>query len=238
MLQVIDLTKHYQEGNSRRQLYSDVNFTISAGETVSLVGASGSGKSTLLHLIAGLDRPTKGKILFENSELTALSERQRTAWRRRQVGMVFQFFNLIPSLTVAENLQLPLQLNGLKDDGDVASLLNAVGLSNRSRAFPEQLSGGEQQRLAIARALVHRPALLLADEPTGSLDEENGDNVLRLLAQLCRTQGAALLLVTHSPTLAAQTDRQLQLCHGTVREIVSTTASTKNPLRSESTSAP
>ncbi len=214
MLQVIDLGKYYQDTSGRRALYRGVNFTVAAGETVALTGTSGCGKSTLLHLIAGLDAPDEGDIRFADQTLTAMTERARTAWRRRHLGVVFQFFNLIPSLTAQENLQLPLQLNGLCDDDHMDALLDAIGLTHRRQAFPEQLSGGEQQRLAIARALVHRPKLLLADEPTGSLDEANGDNVLKLLTNLCRQQATALLLVTHSDAIARQADRRLHLHHG------------------------
>jgi putative ABC transport system ATP-binding protein len=191
-----------------------------AGEFVCLVGKSGSGKSTLLNLISGIDAPTHGHVTIYTDEqalrLTALSDHERTLFRRRHIGIVFQFFNLIPTLTVLENVTLPLELAGTRGNGrsEATALLERVGLGNRLATYPDRLSGGEQQRVAIARALVHNPLLILADEPTGNLDEETGDSVLRLLLQLTRDTGKTLIMATHAPDVAEQADRVLHLVHG------------------------
>jgi putative ABC transport system ATP-binding protein len=191
-----------------------------AGEFICLVGKSGSGKSTLLNLISGIDAPTHGDVTIYTDEqavrLTALSDHERTLFRRRHIGIVFQFFNLIPTLTVLENVTLPLELAGTRGNGrrQATALLERVGLGNRLATYPDRLSGGEQQRVAIARALVHNPLLILADEPTGNLDEETGDSVLRLLLELTRDTGKTLIMATHAPDVAEQADRVLHLVHG------------------------
>src|SRR3989454_1469943 len=193
--------KSYREGEVERVVLRDVSLTIARGEIVVLVGRSGSGKSTLLNVIAGIDRPTAGSVLVDGTDLTALDEQARTRFRRRHIGFVFQFFNLIPLLTVEENLLLPLDLNGRADAEGVArarGLLERVGLAGRGDSFPERLSGGEQQRVAIARALIHDPALILADEPTGNLDAETAAGVLDLLGTLAREAGRAGVMVTPS----------------------------------------
>ena len=204
----------YLEGGRQRPVLAGLDAVFQAGERVALVGRSGSGKSTLLHLVAGLDLPDAGLVEVEGQVLNRLSERQRTLYRRRRVGLVFQFFNLVPTLTVLENLLLPLQLNHLADDSPAWDLLEEVGLGDRADSYPDRLSGGEQQRLAVARALVHRPGLVLADEPTGNLDEETGALVMDLLERLCGQAGATLLLVTHSAEVAARADRTLHLHEG------------------------
>jgi len=195
----------------------DVNAVFAKGESVAVVGQSGSGKSTLLNLISGIDDADGGAIWLDGQNLTALEERQRTLFRRRHIGFVFQFFNLLPTLTVWENVMLPLELNGINGadaSQRVQSLLDAVGLGDRGDTFPDRLSGGEQQRIAIARALVHDPRLVLADEPTGNLDEDTGCQVLNLLDRLTRQAGKNLVLVTHSPDAAAYADRILYLRDG------------------------
>jgi putative ABC transport system ATP-binding protein len=191
--------------------------TISRGEFVAILGRSGSGKSTLLNLISGIDLADGGAVWLDGQDLTQLNERRRTLLRRQKIGFVFQFFNLIPTLTVWENVVLPLELNGVNGSekrSQADALLNAVGLLDRRTAFPDRLSGGEQQRVAIARALVHDPPLVLADEPTGNLDEETSRGVLALLDRLTRHAGRTLILVTHSADAAASADRILRLRNG------------------------
>lgn len=221
LVQITGLSKHYREGDSSHSVFETLDFSIRRGEVVALLGSSGCGKSTLLNLIAGIDQPDGGRIEVDGRDIAALSDSERTRWRRRQVGFVFQFFNLIPTLTVLENVRLPLQLNSRDDAANqerARALLAQVGLGERLDSFPEQLSGGEQQRLAIVRALVHEPLLLLADEPTGNLDSVTGEQVLTLLLELPRTLGATVLLVTHSQEVAAQTDRILWLDAGGIEE--------------------
>jgi len=214
VIELHDLHKRYREGGRDRVVLDGFSATVERGERLALVGRSGSGKSTLLNLISGMDAPDAGSVRIDGHEITALSERERTLYRRRHIGFVFQFFNLIPTLNVAENLFLPLQLNGLLDDGrraDALTLLERVGLADRMRSFPDQLSGGEQQRIAIARALVHRPSLLLADEPTGTLDADTGEEVLGLLDSLTGNGAMTVITVTHSMEVARRMDRVLNL---------------------------
>jgi putative ABC transport system ATP-binding protein len=202
--------KTYREGDSERVVLREVSIAIAPGEIAVLVGRSGSGKSTLLNLIAGIDRPTAGRVLVDGTDLTGLNEDARTRFRRRHIGFVFQFFNLIPLLTVEENLLLPLELNGGVTDAGVGrarALLDRVGLGGRGASLPERLSGGEQQRVAIARALVHDPALILADEPTGTLDAETAAAVLELLDTLVRESGRTVIMVTHSREVVGVADR-------------------------------
>ncbi len=216
-IRLLGLSKAYQEGGRRRVVLENASAEFDRGEFVALVGRSGSGKSTLLNLVSGIDRADVGQIWLDGRELTALDERQRTLFRRRQIGFIFQFFNLIPTLTVLENVTLPLELNGTSAKAARAAaepLLAAVGLLDRAGAFPDKLSGGEQQRVAIARALVHDPALVLADEPTGNLDENTGQTVLALLDRLTRQAGKNLLMVTHSLESAAWADRVFHLRDG------------------------
>ncbi len=216
------LRKHYTEGDRQRIIFADLNLDIGRGEFVALLGQSGSGKSTLLNLLGGIDLPDAGQIRISDRMLTALPEVERTRFRRRHIGFVFQFFNLIPTLTVEENLLLPLELNGLAtpDQRDRAlELLDHVGLGNRRHSFPERLSGGEQQRLALARALVHGPWLLLADEPTGNLDAVTGERILELLLTLHRQAETTMVMVTHSQDVAARADRILVLNAGQIREL-------------------
>ena len=204
------VSKTYREGDSERAVLREVSVAIEPGEIAVLVGRSGSGKSTLLNLIAGIDRPTSGRVLVDGTDITALDEDARTRFRRRHIGFVFQFFNLIPLLTVEENLLLPLQLNGAADAAGVAralALLDRVGLGGRGASLPERLSGGEQQRVAIARALVHDPTLILADEPTGTLDAETATSVLGLLDTLVRESGKTVVMVTHSREVVGVADR-------------------------------
>jgi len=222
LIHLQNLSKSYVEAGQTRLILDTVNLEIVAGEFVCLVGKSGSGKSTLLNLISGIDAPSQGDVTIYSEgqpvRLTALNERDRTLFRRRYIRIVFQFFNLIPTLTVLENVTLPLELAGIRGNGrrEATELLGRVGLDNRLGTYPDRLSGGEQQRVAIARALVHNPLLILADEPTGNLDDETGDSVLRLLLELTRDLGKTLIMATHAPDVAAQADRVLHLVHGKV----------------------
>jgi putative ABC transport system ATP-binding protein len=216
-----NLTKLYEEGTRPRTVLAGVSATIGRGELAVLVGRSGSGKSTLLNLIAGIDRPTSGEVAIDGVVVSALPERERTLLRREKIGFVFQFFNLIPTLTVEENLFLPLELQGALDRtsrGYALALLAEVGLADRARAYPDRLSGGEQQRIAVARALVHDPLLVLADEPTGNLDLETGLEVLDLLDRLTRRAGKTLLMVTHSTEVVGIADRVFRIEDGKLVE--------------------
>jgi len=212
-----DLTKSYFEGDVRRVVLQNAHAEFQPGEVTAILGRSGSGKSTLLNLISGIDAPDGGQIWVDGRDLTSLLERDRTLFRRASIGFIFQFYNLIPTLTVGENVTLPLELNRLprqEAQEKARDLLTAVGLIDRLDTFPDKLSGGEQQRVAIARALVHDPILILADEPTGNLDDETGTQVMSLLTRLARERDRTLLMVTHSPEAAANADRVLRLSHG------------------------
>jgi len=216
-----DLTKSYHEGDVPRVVLQNAHAEFQSGEITAIIGKSGSGKSTLLNLISGIDEPDSGQIWVNGQDLTALPERDRTLFRRARIGFVFQFFNLIPTLTVGENVSLPLELNRVprpSANKKARELLAAVGLLERWDTFPEKLSGGEQQRVALARALVHDPFLILADEPTGNLDEETGAQMMALLVRLTREQNGTLLIVTHSPEAASNADRVLRLSHGQLIE--------------------
>lgn len=217
LLRVSDVHKGYRDGASEQRILDGVSFEIERGACVALLGRSGSGKSTLLNLIAGIDRPDRGTISFLGQPLSSLGEPALTLLRRRHIGFIYQFFNLLPTLTVAENLVLPLELNGYPHAEAAARLerlLERLGLGGRRGAFPDQLSGGEQQRVAIGRALIHEPALVLADEPTGNLDAETGGQILELLAELFRDRRQSLILVTHSLAVSRIADRVLTLENG------------------------
>jgi putative ABC transport system ATP-binding protein len=216
-----DLSKSYYEGDVQRIVLQNAHAEFQPGEITAILGRSGSGKSTLLNLISGIDEPDGGQIWVDGQELSALTERERTFFRRARIGFVFQFYNLIPTLTVGENVSLPLELNRVPRPlarKKAQDLLDAVGLLERWDTFPEKLSGGEQQRVTLARALVHDPLLILADEPTGNLDEETGAHVMSLLARLTREQNRTLLMVTHSLEAASHADRILRLSHGQLVE--------------------
>ena len=218
-IRIENLSKCYLEGGFLRPVLMNTTAEIQRGEFIAIVGKSGSGKSTLLNLISGIDRADEGHIYVNDFELTALSDHQRTLFRRQNMGFVFQFFNLIPTLNVLENVSLPLELNGESLNIAVQKaqkLLDSVGLLDRAKAFPDRLSGGEQQRVAIARALVHDPLLVLVDEPTGNLDEATGDLILSLLDHLTRQAGRNLILVTHNQEAASIADRTLCLHEGTL----------------------
>ncbi len=221
MIQVSGLLKSYGDAEHRQTVIKGLDFQVQQGECIALLGQSGSGKSTLLNLLAGIDQPDQGKISILGQAVSDWRERERTLFRRRNIGFVYQFFNLIPTLTVAENVQLPMELNRVEADfmkQRVLGLLKDLGLEDKSGDYPENLSGGEQQRVAIARALAHDPQLLLADEPTGNLDATTGRGVLDLLLKLTRDAGHTLLVVTHSQAVAAAADRTLVLEEGRLHD--------------------
>lgn len=216
-----DLGKSYFDGTREHVVLSGVDVAIRAGEFVVVLGRSGSGKSTLLNLIGAMDKPTVGEIRFGGTRIDTLDEDARTLFRRAHVGFVFQAYNLLPTLTVAENLLLPLELNNRESESQeerIRYFLDQLGLGSKANSFPEQLSGGEQQRVAIARALIHRPALVIADEPTGNLDLETGRQVLNLLDRLTRTEGKTLIMATHSREVIGIADRILTIANGCLVE--------------------
>ena len=217
LLQCTDLQKVYGKGEAAVRALDGIDLTVTRGEFVAVVGASGSGKSTLLHLLAGVDRPTAGQVRIDEVDVGALDPTRAALFRRRKVGLIYQFFNLIPTLPVEKNIALPLLLDKrTPDPAFFDQLLGTLGLEEKRRALPGQLSGGQQQRAAIARALCYRPALLLADEPTGNLDRKNSAEILDLLQLFHKNLGQTILLVTHDETLAAQADRVITLSDGRI----------------------
>jgi putative ABC transport system ATP-binding protein len=214
LLELRGVRKHYRRGDEVIRALDGVDLTVGPGEFVVMVGPSGSGKSTLLHLAGGLDEPDEGEVVLDGQPLAQLSRRERARLRRRRIGFVFQFFHLLPTLTVAENVALPLTLDGRRGNGSTGRVLERVGLTHRAEHLPGELSGGELQRAAIARALAAEPALLLAEEPTGNLDSVTGATVLEVLVEQVRTAGVGLLMVTHDEAVAARGDRVLHLRDG------------------------
>ena len=211
------LGRSYIEGERRHEVLSGISTEFAVGESVAIRGRSGSGKSTLLNLISGIDAPDTGQVEVAGLNITMMSERDRTLFRRQHIGFVYQAFNLVPTLNVADNIRLVLELNGVPEPEAatrIDELLQAVELGDRAASYPDVLSGGEQQRVAIARALCHRPALLLADEPTGNLDDKTAERVLRLLDALLRKTGGTMIVATHSSTVASFCDRVLELHDG------------------------
>jgi putative ABC transport system ATP-binding protein len=219
-IRIAGLSKSYQEGDLEHFVLREVALDVGQGEFTALLGASGSGKSTLLNLLSGIDEADAGQIWLDGRDLAALSETERTLFRRRHIGFIFQFFNLLPTLTARENVSLQLELDGVPPKAASAraqAMLEAVDLGARGDSYPDRLSGGEQQRVAIARALVHDPLLVLADEPTGNLDEDTGALVMDLLERLTREAGKNLLMATHSLENAGRADRILELHDGRLR---------------------
>lgn len=216
-IRILDLSRSYQEGARQHDVLRKLNVEFMRGETVALRGRSGSGKSTLLNLISGIDSPDKGEVEIAGENITRMSEHDRTLFRRRHIGFVYQAFNLVPTLNVADNIRLVLELNGVEPivaEQRIAYLLDAVDLADRAGSYPDVLSGGEQQRVAIARAIAHEPTLLLADEPTGNLDEKTAGVVLDLLDGLARQSATTMIIATHSAAVAGRCDRVLELHDG------------------------
>ncbi len=219
MLVATDLTKEYRSGDHTLAVLADVSFSVPQGALIAIIGPSGSGKTTLLGLLAGLDTPTRGRVLLDDVDLTTLNEDNRARLRGEKVGFIFQSFQLIPTLTALENVTVPLELRGERDAAPRArDLLGRVGLADRLDHFPTQLSGGEQQRVAIARAFVNSPRILFADEPTGNLDSETGGRIIQLIEQLNKESGSTVVIVTHDATLAARAGRIMRLSDGRVVE--------------------
>jgi putative ABC transport system ATP-binding protein len=217
LVQVKDVDKTFRRGSEEIHVLSGLNLEVPAGDFLALMGPSGSGKSTLLNLIGGLDRASNGTVQIAGDRIDAMSDRQLAAWRARHIGLVFQFYNLLPVLTAERNIELPLLLTPLSKRErmqHVETAINVVGLSHRSRHYPRQLSGGEQQRVGIARAIVTDPTILLCDEPTGDLDRKTGDEILALLQALNREHGKTIIMVTHDPHASARAKRTVYLDKG------------------------
>jgi len=210
------LKKRYDLGAHTVDALVSVDFVVEEGEFVAIMGPSGSGKSTLLHLVGGLDQPTQGEVTLSGQRLSLMKDKQITLLRRRNIGFVFQFFNLLPNITVFENVLMPLLLNGRDDEGSIFTMIDHVGLKGKEHAYPYQLSGGEQQRVAIARALIHNPRIILADEPTGSLDSETGKAVMELIRELKEETGKTVILVTHESYIAEYAQRAFQIRDGMI----------------------
>ncbi|HEY4000769.1 MAG TPA: ABC transporter ATP-binding protein [Candidatus Xenobia bacterium] len=218
ILEAIELTKSYTIDGRQTVILSGVDLALAAGEFVAIQGASGSGKSTLLSLLSALDRPTSGRLLVEGRDVTTATEDDLAVLRNRSIGFVFQAFHLVPSLSAWENVAFPAELAGHREArSEARHLLERLGLGGRLNSLPHQLSGGEKQRVALGRALINHPRILFADEPTGNLDKRSGDEVLALLLDMRKAAGTALVLVTHSQTLAAAAERRLTLVDGTLR---------------------
>ena len=218
ILKVENLTKSYGKGEAKVDAIKNINLSINKGEFVAIVGPSGSGKSTLLHLLGGVDKPTSGKVYINDVDIYNLKEKDLSIFRRRNVGLIYQFYNLIPVLSVKENILLPAELDNRKIDKDyLDDLLKTLGLKERSNHLPNELSGGQQQRTSIGRALINRPSIVLADEPTGNLDSKNSKEVLELLKLSVRKYNQTLIMITHDPSIALQADRVITIEDGTIK---------------------
>ena len=219
ILKVENLTKSYGKGEAKVDAIKNINLSINKGEFVAIVGPSGSGKSTLLHLLGGVDKPTSGKVYINDVDIYNLKEKDLSIFRRRNVGLIYQFYNLIPVLSVKENILLPAELDNRKIDKDyLDDLLKTLGLKERANHLPNELSGGQQQRTSIGRALINRPSIVLADEPTGNLDSKNSKEVLELLKLSVRKYNQTLIMITHDPSIALQADRFITIEDGTIKQ--------------------
>lgn len=217
ILEVKNLNKVYGTGETKVEALKDVSFSVEKGEFVAIIGPSGSGKSTLLHIIGGVDVPTSGTVMIGDTDIATLDETALAIFRRRQIGLIYQFYNLIPILNVEENLTLPLLLDGRKPDKKmVAGIIEKLGLQERLKHLPNQLSGGQQQRVSIGRALINTPALLLADEPTGNLDSENSRDILKLLRKFNKEQNQTVIIITHDEKIAMAADRIIAIEDGKI----------------------
>ncbi|WP_453990932.1 ABC transporter ATP-binding protein [Bacillus nitroreducens] len=217
ILQIENLSKVYGKGETAVKALDNVSFSIKKGEFVAIIGPSGSGKSTLLHLLGGVDRPTSGKVLIDNTDIYDLNETELAIFRRRQIGLIYQFYNLIPILTVEENITLPMLLDEHKvDPKQLHDIVKTLGLENRLNHLPNQLSGGQQQRVSIGRALISNPAIMLADEPTGNLDSKNSSEIIELLKMFNKTYNQTLVVITHDERIALQADRVISIEDGRI----------------------
>lgn len=217
ILEVTNLCKTYGKGDTMVKALDNVSFSVEKGEFVAIIGPSGSGKSTLLHILGGVDVPTKGSVVINQTDISNLDETALAIFRRRQIGLIYQFYNLIPILTVKENLTLPLLLDGRKpDEKQISTLVKRLGLENRLDHLPNQLSGGQQQRVSIGRALVNNPALMLADEPTGNLDSENSKEIISLLRQFNKDFNQTVIIITHDEKIANSADRVITIEDGKI----------------------
>ncbi len=217
ILRCENLTKEYGEGNTKIKALDNVSFSVEKGEFVSIVGPSGSGKSTLLHILGGVDKPTSGKVFIEDTDVHALNEDKLAIFRRRQIGLIYQFYNLMPVLNVDENIMLPHLLDGRKMNKErLDNIVEHLGLTDRRNNLPSQLSGGQQQRVSIGRAMFNKPAIVLADEPTGNLDRKTGEEIMKLLRESNREQKQTLILITHDESIALQADRIIYIEDGKI----------------------
>lgn len=217
ILRVENLTKVYGSGNNKVVALDNVSFSVEKGEFVSIVGASGSGKSTLLHLLGGVDRPTSGKVLINDTDIFKMNDDELAIFRRSQVGLIYQFYNLIPILNVRENITLPLELDNKRvNDEEVDNLIKMLGLDKRSKHLPNELSGGEQQRTSIGRALISRPAIVLADEPTGNLDTKASEEIVSLLKKSNKEMKQTIIMITHNLELAKVADKIIEIADGRI----------------------
>ena len=217
ILRIDHLSKHYGSGENLVKAVDDVSFSVEKGEFLAIIGPSGSGKSTLLHILGGVDRPTAGKVFVDGQDVYAQNDEQLAIFRRRQVGLIYQFYNLIPVLTAEENMTLPVLLDGRKVNQErLEELLDTLGLQDRRRSLPNQLSGGQQQRVSIGRALMNAPAVVLADEPTGNLDSKNSQEIVELLKLSNRRYGQTLIVITHDESIALQADRIIAIEDGKI----------------------
>lgn len=215
ILRCENLTKEYGEGNTKIKALDNVSFSVEKGEFVSIIGPSGSGKSTLLHILGGVDKPTSGKVFIEDTDIHSLNEDKLAIFRRRQIGLIYQFYNLMPVLNVDENIMLPHLLDGRKMDPErLDKIVEQIGLTERRNNLPSQLSGGQQQRVSIGRAMFNKPAIVLADEPTGNLDRKTGEEIMKLLKESNRKQKQTLILITHDESIALQADRIIYIEDG------------------------
>jgi len=217
ILRVENLSKIYGKGETAVKALDDVSFTVTKGEFIAVVGPSGSGKSTLLHILGGVDRPTSGRVIIEGTDIYKLDETKLAIFRRRQIGLIYQFYNLIPVLNVKENMTLPLLLDGrTPDEAELTKIVNTLGLSDRLDYLPNQLSGGQQQRVSIGRALISNPAIMLADEPTGNLDSKNSSEIIELLKVFNKKLKQTLIIITHDERIALQADRVMTMKDGRI----------------------
>ncbi len=218
IVKVIQLNKTYGKGNIQVDALKDINMSVQEGEFVAIIGPSGSGKSTLMHILGGVDTPSSGSVIIKDKDITKLDEKRLAIFRRRSIGFIFQQYNLVPVLTVEENISLPLILDNKSVDAkQLEELMKSLGLYDRRNHLPSELSGGQQQRVAIGRALITKPAIILADEPTGNLDKKNGEEVLSLLKLSAKKYHQTLIMITHDPTIASKADRIINIEDGVVK---------------------